>query len=50
MASGWAQSVKHLTSAQDLTVHEFEPHTGLSAVNREPVWDPVCHAPLKNKH
>ena len=57
-----AQLVKCPTSAHhDLTVREFEPHIGLSAVSAEPTSDPVyplLSAPpvcmrslcLKNKH
>ena len=38
------QSVESPTSAQvmhDLTVHEFEPCTRLTAVRAEPAWDPL---------
>ena len=40
-----AQSVKRPTldfgSGHNLTVHEFEPRTGLCADSGEPVWDAV---------
>ena len=41
-----AQSVKPPTSfgsGHDLTVREFEPCIGLSAVSTEPVLDPLSH-------
>ena len=40
-----AQLVRRLildfSSGHDLTVHEFEPHIGLSAVSTEPPSDPL---------
>ena len=42
-ASGWPQSVKHLTlgfrSGHDLTVCEFKPSVGLHTDNSKPAWD-----------
>ena len=44
-----AQSVEHLTlgfgSGHDLTVPEFEPHLGLSAVSEEPTSHPLLPSP-----
>ena len=42
-----AQSVKCPTFVlgHDLTVHEFEPHIGLSAVSAEPASDPLSAPP-----
>ena len=44
-----AQPVKHPTlgfgSGHDLTVHEFEPHTGLCAESTEPAWDSLSPSP-----
>ena len=59
-----AQSVKRPTcdfgSSHDLTVHEFEPHVGLSTDGTEPAWDSASTSPplvlylkinkLKKKH
>ena len=38
---GSASQVSNFGSSHDLTVHEFKPHTGLSAVSAEPPLDPL---------
>lgn len=47
-----AQSVKQPTldygSGHDLTIHEFEPHTGFCTDSAEPpAWDSVCPFPAR---
>ena len=48
--AGMSQSVKRPTlgfsSGHDLTVCEFEPHTGLCAVSTESAWDSLSPSPL----
>ena len=38
--------VTNFSSGHDLTVREFEPYMGLSAVSTEPTSDPLSHRPL----
>ena len=46
-----AQSVKcDFSSGHDLTVREFKPHMGLSALSTEPTSDPPLSLPLPPTH